>query len=155
VGLEAVPEGKWVCEDCEKGRHPCAACGVVSEDDVEGGVTKCRKGSCGLHYHESCLGMYNCRVDEGARERQEERQQAGDDSYVPPIFTCPAHFCWTCGDLDLRKPKKKKAAGCVPAGGKKVGLCLPVGGKKGKMAKKGEPVAEVRGGGGAAKQLEK
>ena len=102
-GLDVIPEGEWVCKDCEGGRHECVVCMEYGLDDVEGGVVKCRKGDCGLYYHESCLGLYNAEIDEKQVAANEARVQAGDDTFVPPKFTCPAHMCWTCGDLDLRE----------------------------------------------------
>ena len=101
-GMTEVPEGEWICADCTKGSHACVVCAEYGVDGVEGGVVKCRKGDCGLFYHESCLGLYNANMDEKQIAENEARAQEGDETYRPVKFTCPAHMCWTCGDIDER-----------------------------------------------------
>ncbi len=97
VGLSRVPEGKWLCGDCIKGSHKCVVCEDYGADNEEGGVFMCSKPDCGLFYHESCLSQLNSHVDP-------------DD---PTKFICPAHMCWTCGDVVKGDPHKQTKQGAL------------------------------------------
>lgn len=111
VGLTEAPEGTWLCEECLAGAHKCSGCGEVGKDNVFGGVVKCSRKNCGLYFHESCVRNYNIEEDEAQAKRAElARRKASDEGgeepeYEPLKFVCPAHFCWTCGDV----PKNERA----------------------------------------------
>lgn len=98
--LSPPPDNEtWICQDCEQGRHQCAACHNYGQDDVD--VYCCNAKNCGLFFHEACLSMYNVDV-----QVVEEEQYADDDTadlqertiVSMPMFKCPAHSCFTCQD---------------------------------------------------------
>jgi len=114
VGLAAIPAGEWLCTECKTGKHTCAVCGEIGEDNVEGGVVKCSRQNCGLYYHESCVRNYNMEENEvQAKQMELARRKASEEGgeeppYEPLKFVCPAHFCWTCGDV----PKNERSTKC-------------------------------------------
>lgn len=107
AGLNELPQSDqdWFCKDCTNQRHQCSLCQEFGKDDED--VFLCSKDRCGLFFHESCLSMQNvdvtmvkkggsCIVNESEAvdtglELDEELEVA-----TVPVFTCPAHWCWTC-----------------------------------------------------------
>lgn len=94
-------EETWVCSDCSNKKHRCAVCQEYGKDDNE--VFLCEKKGCGMFFHESCLRMQNVDIrlvemSDACGEAKEVLSTIDDDSSVAfrPIFTCPAHSCWTC-----------------------------------------------------------
>ena len=146
AGLAALPpeDEEWWCNDCIDGRHQCASCHEYGVDGVD--VHKCEKHNCGLFFHESCLNMYDVDIRVKEKVEEEEASGSGSDSSVEldgnenrlgsmetetntdmdgsqnittvPLFTCPAHHCWTCSggvpprmednDNQIAKEKDKK-----------------------------------------------
>lgn len=53
LGLAAVPEGRFTCEECETGQHPCFSCKVSGKD-----VKRCSVSVCGKFYHEACVRKF-------------------------------------------------------------------------------------------------
>jgi hypothetical protein len=83
----------WVCDDCRNGRHQCKICEEFGTDDED--VFLCSKPECGRFFHESCLSMQNVEMtltDPTNAAGTPEQEAAGQ----VPVFTCPAHHCWTC-----------------------------------------------------------
>jgi hypothetical protein len=146
AGLAALPpeDEEWWCNDCMDGRHQCASCHEYGVDGVD--VHKCERLNCGLFFHESCLNMYDVDIRVKVKVEEEEASGSGSDSSVEldgnenrlgsmetetntdvdgsqnittvPLFTCPAHHCWTCSggvpprmddnDNPIAKEKDKK-----------------------------------------------
>ena len=118
ANLPAAPpsEERWICEDCQKGRHRCAFCEEYGADNED--VFCCDKENCGLFFHESCLSMRNVEIQ--LTERGAEEDIDGEAGVVgKPHFICPAHSCWTCTedyvppeeDIDDEADTKKKGKG--------------------------------------------
>ena len=90
----------WICADCTNKKHRCAVCQEYGNDDDD--VFLCEKKKCGMFFHESCLRMQNIDVRlVGVADTCGEPKEAlaSDDGIVSatrPVFTCPAHSCWTC-----------------------------------------------------------
>lgn len=153
AGLNELPpaDEDWVCKDCANGRHQCALCQEYGNDDED--VFLCSKGGCGLFFHLSCLELEGVEVKMVPKEDQATSTPAtpttittSDDSSnnddgdaegattsnLKPVFTCPAHNCWTCTQNDMIQKERSKAeaerkAAAAEANGKK---------KKGKRKKK-------------------
>ena len=94
-------EESWICSDCSHTKHRCAVCQEYGKDDEE--VYLCEKKGCGMFFHESCLRMQNVDIrlvdmGDGCNEAREVQSTIDDDSGLAfrPVFTCPAHSCWTC-----------------------------------------------------------
>jgi hypothetical protein len=108
AGLNELPpsDQDWICKDCTNQRHQCALCQEYGIDEED--VFLCSKPGCGLFFHESCLSMHN--VDIVSRSPKEGGGVVGggeggvgggggepmDAPTTIPVFTCPAHSCWTC-----------------------------------------------------------
>lgn len=114
ANLQSVPSSdeKWICEDCQKGRHRCAFCEEYGADEEE--VFCCDKKDCGLFFHESCLSMRNVEIQVAERGSEDID---GEPAFVgKPHFICPAHSCWACTedyvppeeDMDDEADAKKK-----------------------------------------------
>ena len=117
AGLSQIPDSDedWICKDCTQSRHQCAFCQEYGKDHVD--VFPCRKDTCGLFFHESCLEWNNVPV------KMERTASEGDkiaNNIGIPIFTCPAHHCWTCTQEDALKKEKEEADAKKKEGGKKV-----------------------------------
>jgi hypothetical protein len=124
AGLAQIPDKNqdWVCQDCNQGRHPCAFCHEFGQDRVD--MFKCRKAKCGLFFHESCLAMNNVPVkmqqvithEQNPGKNSPKNVEAnllGNDFIADsvPVFTCPAHQCWTCTqDDELQKEREDAEA---------------------------------------------
>lgn len=132
AGLSKIPDTDedWICKDCSQSRHQCAFCQEYGQDQVD--VFCCRKDKCGLFFHESCLALNNVpvkmqqqgvtrRASGGAvSPRSVEADPLGGDNVVTsvPVFTCPAHHCWTCTQEDALKKEQEEAAAKKKANGK-------------------------------------
>lgn len=132
AGLTEIPtsDDDWICKDCTQQRHQCSFCHEYGKDYVD--VFPCRKDNCGLFFHESCLSLNNVEFT------LEERLQvsAGGASASPrsveadpqlresstattvPIFSCPAHTCWTCTQNDARELERQQEEAAKQAGNK-------------------------------------
>jgi len=124
ANLSSMPpsDEKWVCEDCQKGRHRCVLCEEYGTDNEE--VYCCNKEDCGLFFHESCLSMQNVEIqlaESSTSSAAEDEDLDGEPSITSkPHFICPAHSCWACTedyvppedeDEDDTADKKKKGKG--------------------------------------------
>jgi hypothetical protein len=119
VGISQLPEtdDDWLCKDCTVRRHQCAFCHDYGEDDVD--VFSCRRSRCGLYFHESCLEMHNVEVTTTTTTTTTTTLSTADDTKESdsgdaeaettsaPVFSCPAHNCWTCTQKDLQKEEQK------------------------------------------------
>lgn len=151
AGLSQIPDQNqdWMCQDCTQGRHLCAFCHEYGQDGVD--VFMCQKTKCGLYFHESCLALNNVPVTmqestivsqgedgDGAQHspKSVEANPLGNETVTlsVPVFTCPAHRCWTCTQdeerqkeqekVDAEKLKKKKKRGKKP---KSIFMCKTEG----------------------------
>jgi hypothetical protein len=131
AGFAQVPEGddEWICKDCASGRHQCAICHEYGQDDED--VFLCNIEKCGSFFHESCLVLQGVEVtyeavkkpssynnSSGASDENELEEAA--EAVTVPLFTCPAHSCWSCTQNDMiKKEKEQDKAKLKGAGGKK------------------------------------
>ncbi|GAB1301758.1 Histone-lysine N-methyltransferase NSD3 [Apodemus speciosus] len=106
LGLTAVPEGRFTCEECEtgisasqdtisiklsKGQHPCFSCKVSGKD-----VKRCSVSVCGKFYHEACVRKFPTAIFESKG------------------FRCPQHCCSSCSmEKDIHKASKGRMMRCL------------------------------------------
>ncbi|XP_032775437.1 histone-lysine N-methyltransferase NSD3 isoform X3 [Rattus rattus] len=91
VGLAAVPEGRFTCEECETGQHPCFSCKVSGKD-----VKRCSVSVCGKFYHEACVRKFPTAIFESKG------------------FRCPQHCCSSCSmEKDIHKASKGRMMKCL------------------------------------------
>ncbi|XP_028624116.1 histone-lysine N-methyltransferase NSD3 isoform X3 [Grammomys surdaster] len=91
LGLTAVPEGRFTCEDCETGQHPCFSCKVSGKD-----VKRCSVSVCGKFYHEACVRKFPTAIFESKG------------------FRCPQHCCSSCSmEKDIHKASKGRMMRCL------------------------------------------
>lgn len=116
AGLTQIPdsEEEWICKDCTQSRHQCAFCQEYGQDQVD--VFPCRKSNCGLFFHESCLAWNNVPVKMERTNADTDQPTANMDV---PLFTCPAHHCWTCTQEDALKKEQDEADAKKKEGGRK------------------------------------
>ena len=114
AGLFQMPakDEQYICNDCTEKRHACSLCKEYGIDDKD--VYKCSKPKCGLFFHESCLSMQNVDISFIAAPSASEMASpisAPEATSVrsKPIFTCPAHNCWTCTQWELKKEEEDEA----------------------------------------------
>jgi hypothetical protein len=125
AGLIELPDSDedWLCKDCTNQQHQCSLCQEYGKDDED--VFLCRKDKCGLYFHESCLSMHNVEITmikhdkpktkaETISETASPMKQEPDDGELDlaeiiytPVFTCPAHCCWTCTQ-DIPQEEEKE-----------------------------------------------
>ncbi|XP_053317865.1 histone-lysine N-methyltransferase, H3 lysine-36 specific [Spea bombifrons] len=85
LGLDAMPQGKFICSECSSGLHTCFVCKVSDEN-----VKRCLVALCGKYYHEECAVKY------------------------PPTtqhnkgFRCSLHVCMTCHATNPSNPSASK-----------------------------------------------
>lgn len=126
AGLSKPPDsdGEWLCKDCGNGRHACAYCSEYGQDGVD--VFPCGERSCcGLFFHEACLQARNVdytysshalAANDGGSSGPPRSDGDGEDDdddeeeETPriPLFTCPAHHCWTCTQKDMIQIEKEE-----------------------------------------------
>ncbi|XP_038950329.1 histone-lysine N-methyltransferase NSD3 isoform X2 [Rattus norvegicus] len=91
LGLAAVPEGRFTCEECETGQHPCFSCKVSGKD-----VKRCSVSVCGKFYHEACVRKFPTAIFESKG------------------FRCPQHCCSSCSmEKDIHKASKGRMMKCL------------------------------------------
>ncbi|KAL1773017.1 histone-lysine N-methyltransferase NSD3 isoform X3 [Sigmodon hispidus] len=84
LGLTAVPDGRFICEECETGQHPCFSCKVSGKD-----VKRCSVSVCGKFYHEACVRKFPTAIFESKG------------------FRCPQHCCASCSmEKDIHRASK-------------------------------------------------
>ncbi|KAE8614896.1 hypothetical protein XENTR_v10008346 [Xenopus tropicalis] len=112
LGMEAMPQGKFVCTECSSGTlqgyHTCFVC---KESDQ--GVKRCMLPLCGKYYHEECALKYPPAT----------QQNRG--------FRCSLHICSTCYATNPSNPSASKGRlmRCVrcPVAYHANDFCLPAG----------------------------
>ena len=116
AGLAQLPaeDEAYVCKDCKERKHACSICGDYGEDDLD--IFLCSKATCGLFFHEACLSMQNVHVrivdDESHKASSASNNNEEAEQQIPSgkrVFVCPAHACWTCNQVDLRKQESEAA----------------------------------------------
>lgn len=128
AGLGGVPEAdQWLCKDCTQQRHACAYCAEYGRDGID--VFPCSRvegAACGLFFHEACLqanGVEYKYAATAADAKQQQQQQKVTTSKASaneededdaqqriPVFTCPAHNCWTCTQNDIIQLEREEEA---------------------------------------------
>lgn len=138
AGLTELPDSDedWLCKDCTNQQHQCSLCQEYGKDDED--VFLCRKDKCGLYFHESCLSMHNVEIIMIKHEKPKTTAETISETASPikqepndgeldlaeiiytPIFTCPAHCCWTCTqDIPQEEEKEGGATESKKKRGKK------------------------------------
>lgn len=119
AGLSHVPDSDddWLCKDCTRKEHACGFCGQYGKDNED--VFPCQDDVCGLFFHESCLQTHH--VEYEYRKRDDDKRSVDllsgssveddleeeQDAEIP-VFTCPAHDCWTCTQRDMIRLEKEE-----------------------------------------------
>nr|XP_044987435.1 histone-lysine N-methyltransferase NSD3 isoform X2 [Jaculus jaculus] len=89
--LTSVPDGRFICEECKTGQHPCFSCKVSGTD-----VKRCSVGACGKFYHEDCVRKFPAAIFESRG------------------FRCPQHCCSAClVEKDAHKASKGRMMKCL------------------------------------------
>ncbi|XP_041643443.1 histone-lysine N-methyltransferase NSD3 isoform X2 [Cheilinus undulatus] len=92
LGLSSLPEGRYICQECRNGNHPCFSCKTAGRE-----VTRCSVSGCGCFYHEDCV-----------------RKLPGTTSNQGGGFCCPQHSCSTCClERDLQRASKGRLMRCI------------------------------------------
>ncbi|CAL8466728.1 g6264 [Coccomyxa elongata] len=90
-GPDDPPGAPWYCPDCRLGIGACAICkqtGVVGQH-----ILKCKMGSCGYYFHNTCLNGIR---ESGCLKIHREDPAVARGGQGERVFTCPAHFCHVC-----------------------------------------------------------
>uniref|UniRef100_A0A8C4QXA2 Uncharacterized protein n=1 Tax=Eptatretus burgeri TaxID=7764 RepID=A0A8C4QXA2_EPTBU len=92
IGLDAMPKGKFRCEECTTGLRTCFVCKRAGRD-----TKRCLAPLCGKFYHPDCVWKCNGCVIEGKG------------------FRCPLHVCLNCRILrpDNQRPNRGRLMRCV------------------------------------------
>jgi hypothetical protein len=124
IGETAVTSVEsWICADCTKKKHRCAVCQEYGNDDDD--VFLCEKKKCGMFFHESCLRMQNVDVrlvgvaDACGEPKEALASDDGTVSETRPVFTCPAHSCWTCTEDYIPEDEEEEGKSKAPKGRRK------------------------------------
>lgn len=117
AGFSQLPEGddEWICKDCSAEKHQCAVCHEYGQDDED--VFLCRHDKCGLFFHESCLDLLDVEVTRRAVNKTTSDFDDAEDETTVPVFTCPAHNCWTCTQKDMLEKEKEQELAKLKDGG--------------------------------------
>ncbi|KPP71416.1 histone-lysine N-methyltransferase NSD2-like [Scleropages formosus] len=92
LGVLPQPRGKFLCQSCETGVHPCFSC-----KRTDGEVQRCTVQQCGKFYHEACARLSALSV------------------FQSKGFRCPLHTCLSChlSSRTKHKATKGKMFRCV------------------------------------------
>ncbi|XP_075714944.1 histone-lysine N-methyltransferase NSD3 isoform X4 [Rhinoderma darwinii] len=91
LGMDTLPEGKFVCMECKTGLHTCFSCKLPSTS-----VKRCSIPSCGKFYHDACARQYAATVFDSRG------------------FRCPHHCCCSCtAEKDMYRSCKGRMLRCV------------------------------------------
>ncbi|XP_053574011.1 histone-lysine N-methyltransferase NSD3 isoform X2 [Bombina bombina] len=91
LGMESLPDGRFICMECKTGLHTCFSCKTPSTS-----VKRCSVLSCGKFYHEVCARQYSATVPDSKG------------------FRCPHHCCSTCTiQKDLYRASKGRMLQCL------------------------------------------
>ncbi|MEQ2282496.1 hypothetical protein AMECASPLE_001328 [Ameca splendens] len=92
LGLSSPPEGRFTCNECRNGNHPCFGCKSADPE-----VTRCSMPGCGCFYHDDCV-----------------RKLPGTTSGSGGGFCCPQHSCSTCClERDVQRASKGRLIRCI------------------------------------------
>ncbi|KAG7350663.1 SET methyltransferase domain containing protein [Nitzschia inconspicua] len=118
AGLSQIPdtEEDWLCKDCTRKEHACAFCSQYGKDFVD--VFPCQDEICGLFFHESCLQTHHVEYEYDSNDETlsttanstSEDEDLEEEVAKIPLFTCPAHQCWTCTQKDMIQLEKEEEA---------------------------------------------
>ena len=132
AGLNQLPpsDEDWFCKDCLRQEHACAYCQLPGVDNVD--VFPCQDELCGLFFHEACLETHQVEysyqkvppspavgndkppsttIDKADNDEYKDNDDDDEDEIIQlPIFTCPAHHCWTCTQKDMVQLEKDEDA---------------------------------------------
>ncbi|XP_040202163.1 histone-lysine N-methyltransferase NSD3 isoform X5 [Rana temporaria] len=91
LGMDALPDGKFICMECKTGLHTCFSCKIPSTS-----IKRCSVPSCGKFFHESCARQFSATV------------------FDSKGFRCPHHCCSSCSaDKDTYRASKGRMLRCV------------------------------------------
>jgi hypothetical protein len=124
AGLAQIPDtdDDWLCKDCLRAVHACAYCSQYGRDNID--VFPCQDDLCGLYFHEACLQTHyvdysfhkdSARLGSSSPISRSSHNSIEDDEDALeqeprqiPLFTCPAHHCWTCTQKDMIQLEKEE-----------------------------------------------
>uniref|UniRef100_A0A8C9R0U1 Nuclear receptor binding SET domain protein 2 n=1 Tax=Scleropages formosus TaxID=113540 RepID=A0A8C9R0U1_SCLFO len=92
LGVLPQPRGKFLCQSCETGVHPCFSC-----KRTDGEVQRCTVQQCGKFYHEACARLSALSV------------------FQSKGFRCPLHTCLSCHLSSRTKHKMFRCVRCPVA----------------------------------------
>ncbi|RAL43133.1 hypothetical protein DM860_009915 [Cuscuta australis] len=105
--VEAIQ--KFICKNCQYGRHQCFACGLLGCSDNSSGaaeVFQCVSATCGHFYHPKCVSGLVYPSDKAQAKKFEKEIADGEP------FTCPAHKCFSCKQGEDKKVHELQFAVC-------------------------------------------
>ncbi|GAV74612.1 DNMT1-RFD domain-containing protein [Cephalotus follicularis] len=104
--VEEIPN--FLCKNCLYKRHQCFACGKLGSSAKSSGqeVFPCASAICGHFYHPECVAKL---FHIGIRSQEEQLQEkiATGES-----FTCPAHKCFVCKQIEDKDVRELQFAVC-------------------------------------------
>ncbi|XP_018109063.1 histone-lysine N-methyltransferase NSD3 isoform X2 [Xenopus laevis] len=91
LGMDTLPDGKFICMECKTGLHTCFSCKIPSTS-----VKRCSAPCCGKFYHETCARQYSGTI------------------FDSKGFRCPHHCCSSCtADKDPYRASKGRMLRCI------------------------------------------
>ncbi|GAU29548.1 hypothetical protein TSUD_152980, partial [Trifolium subterraneum] len=98
----------FYCKNCKYNKHQCFACGELGCSDKFAGaeVFKCASATCGFFYHPQCVTKLLHRVVEDVQPELVRNIASGEP------FTCPAHYCCICKEMENKKEHDLHFAVC-------------------------------------------
>ncbi|XP_040270696.1 histone-lysine N-methyltransferase NSD3 isoform X3 [Bufo bufo] len=91
LGMDTLPEGKFVCMECRTGNQTCFSCKLSNTN-----IKRCSVPSCGKFYHEACVRQYSATVSDSRG------------------FRCPHHCCSSCtAEKDMYRACKGRMLRCM------------------------------------------
>lgn len=98
----------FFCKNCQYDMHQCFACGELGSSKKSTGaeVFQCSSATCGHFYHPQCVAKLLHRESEAEAKDLQEKIAAGDP------FTCPAHKCAICKQVENEMTSDLQFATC-------------------------------------------
>ncbi|XP_019155530.1 PREDICTED: protein ENHANCED DOWNY MILDEW 2-like [Ipomoea nil] len=99
----------FICKNCQHGLHQCFACGLLGFSDSSSGAAEvfpCVSATCGHFFHPKCISRLVYPSDEIQAIKLEKEIANGEQ------FTCPAHKCFICNQVEDKKVNELQFAVC-------------------------------------------
>ncbi|XP_057955272.1 protein ENHANCED DOWNY MILDEW 2-like isoform X3 [Malania oleifera] len=106
--VEAIQN--FLCKNCQYQQHQCFACGILGSSDNESSeaaeVFSCASATCIHFYHPECIAKLLHPGDQIQAARLKKKIAAGES------FTCPAHQCFVCREVENKNMHDLQFAVC-------------------------------------------